>query len=265
MNTCRTTPGRRRHAIGGARQLIAAHSQARLVHRNPPSIPSSALRSCRRAALSPAASAPANSRPSGERRTPRRDAARLRVSARGAEMSPASPRAKRGAVFIPRTQRAGRLLRRADGGAEIHHRLGEIAGALRRGEFARKPAKFPALRAGSGVSTAKSRAITRSILPSTGLAGASKAIAAIGGGGVGTDARQRAQLRLRRRKLAAMTLDHGAGAGMQIAGAGVIAEPGPGFQHLLDRGRRQRAHVAPARQETARNTARRPAPSSAAA
>ena len=51
-------------------------------------------------------------------------------------------------------RRTGRHLRRADGGAEIHHRLGEIAGAARRRQRLAPAGKFPALAAGSGVSTA---------------------------------------------------------------------------------------------------------------
>ena len=41
-------------------------------------------------------------------------------------------------------------------------------------------------------------------------------------------------------KAPAMALDDGAGAGMQVAGAGVVAEPLPGMQHLVERGRGQR-------------------------
>ena len=70
-----------------------------------------------------------------------------------------------------------------------------------------------------------------------------------GGGGIGADAGQRAQRRFARRKFAAVPLDHGAGAGVQVAGAGVIAEPGPGLEHVVERRRRERPHVAPARQE----------------
>ena len=39
------------------------------------------------------------------------------------------------------------------------------------------------------------------------------------------------------------------GAGMQVAGAGVVAEAGPGLHHLLARRRRQRGHRRPARDE----------------
>ena len=38
-----------------------------------------------------------------------------------------------------------------------------------------------------------------------------------------------------------MPLDDGAGAGMQVAGAGVVAEPLPLMQHLVERGRGERA------------------------
>ena len=46
-----------------------------------------------------------------------------------------------------------------------------------------------------------------------------------------------------------MLLGHRAGAGMQIAGARVIAEPGPDLEHVIERRRGQRLHVGPARQE----------------
>ena len=52
-------------------------------------------------------------------------------------------RARRAAI-IPRAQGASRLLRRTDGGAEVHHRLGEIAGAALRNKLAGAPADLAA-------------------------------------------------------------------------------------------------------------------------
>ena len=59
-------------------------------------------------------------------------------------------------------------------------------------------------------------------------------------GGVGSDARQGAQRRLVARDLAVMALDDGPGAGVQRAGAAVVAKPLPGMQHLgfVSRGER---------------------------
>ena len=68
--------------------------------------------------------------------------------------------------------------------------------------------------------------------------------------GVVADPGQRAQRRRVVGKLAAVPLDDGAGAGVQVAGAGVIAEPLPELQHLVERGRGERANIGPARHES---------------
>ena len=121
--------------------------------------------------------------------------------------------------------------------------------ARRGGNSSRASREISGLAAGSGVVTAKSRAITRSILPSTGLAGAVESDGRDRGGGIGADAGERAQRGLACREHAAVALDHGAGAGVQVAGAGVIAQPGPGLQDVAERRRRQRLEIGPARQE----------------
>ncbi len=72
-----------------------------------------------------------------------------------------------------------RLARRADRRAQIHHRLGEIARPRCRHQRLDDARGSRGLAAGSGVSIASSREITRSTLPSTTAAGRSKAIAAI--------------------------------------------------------------------------------------
>ena len=59
----------------------------------------------------------------------------------------ASPRRRARAIVHPGAERAGRLLRRADGGAEVHQGLREIAGARGRHQVLRKP---PDLRLGRG-------------------------------------------------------------------------------------------------------------------
>ena len=70
-----------------------------------------------------------------------------------------------------------------------------------------------------------------------------------GGGGIGTDARQGQEFRLALRKRAAVTTRDGDGAGMEIAGPRIIAEPGPGLHHLGDRRRRQCVDRRPAGEE----------------
>ena len=52
------------------------------------------------------------------------------------------------------------------------------------------------------------------------------------------------------RKMSAVALDHGFGAGVQVAGAGVIAEAGPDAQHILEFRRGKRAHIGPAFEES---------------
>ena len=83
-----------------------------------------------------------------------------------------------GTLAVPRAQRAGRPLGRAQRRAQIHQRLREIAGPLRRQQRGRQPLDLGFCRRQVAASTANSRATTRSTLPSTGTAGASYAIAA---------------------------------------------------------------------------------------
>ena len=201
VNTCRTTPApppacRRMRAVAGCRPSRALYRRASRIEIRRPRrrrhFGHAAEQALRRARAHQH-----DSRRRGRRRRRRRAGARLRASApwRG-KVSGVAARMRR-AVLVPGAERAGRLLRRADGGAEIHHRLGEIAGARSRRQRRARARGSRGLAPGSGVSTAKSRAITRSTLPSTGVAGASKAIAAIGGRRVVADAGQRAQLGLR--------------------------------------------------------------------
>ncbi len=63
------------------------------------------------------------------------------------------------------------------------------------------------------------------------------------GGGVGPDTGQRAELGFAPRELPAVALDHGLGAGVQIACARVVAEPGPELEHVVERRRCQRPHI----------------------
>ena len=66
-----------------------------------------------------------------------------------------------------------------------------------------------------------------------------------GAGCISTDPRQRAQSGGGAGKFAAHLARHNFGRRMQIAGAGVIAKPGPGGQHLVLAGGGQRRHVGP--------------------
>ncbi len=251
MNTWRTTPATRRHAI---RRFLANKTRRALraprLRRNLPSIPSSALRSCRRADLWPAASAPARNHPPAAPRKQRRGARRLRASAHGAEMSPRRRGARAAQLsFHGHKAQAGVF------GVQMVAPRSIMAWAkspARRGgvSAARQPANFrlrrrQRRRRSHRAARSRARHCRRPASP----------------------ARQRRSPRWRRRyrrrcrasarklgfarrKFSAVPLDHGAGAGMQIAGAGVIAEPGPGFEHIVERRRRQRAQIGPARQET---------------
>ena len=105
------------------------------------------------------------------------------------------------------------------------------------------------LASGSGASTANSRAITRSTLPSTTLVGLVEGDRGHRGGGIGADARQGPQARLGVREDAAVIARHRAGAGQQVAGAGVVAKARPGGHHLAVLRGGQRPHRRPARGE----------------
>ena len=73
-----------------------------------------------------------------------------------------------------------------------------------------------------------------------------------GAGGVIADPRQCPQIRPVFRDSPAMALDDGRRAGVQVAGAGVIAEALPEMQHLVERGGGQRVNIRPARHESAK-------------
>jgi hypothetical protein len=70
-----------------------------------------------------------------------------------------------------------------------------------------------------------------------------------GAGGRAPDARQRHGLFERRGKFAAVPLHDRPGRAMQMTRPRVIAEPGPEVQHLVERRRREPAHVGEAREE----------------
>ncbi len=144
-----------------------------------------------------------------------------------------------GAILLQRTDEARRVLRRADFGAEIHHRLGEVAGTAgwrqRRGETAdfgfggrqrladcEKPRHDPL-----DVTVHRRRLFA-------------ECDGRNGGRGIGADARQFEKLFLCSRKGAAKVAHYGICAGFEIASAGVIAEPRPQLQDLFQRRGSQR-------------------------
>ena len=139
--------------------------------------------------------------------------------------------------------------RRAQHRAQIHHRLREIAGPLlrhqRRGEGAQpRLGRAAAACARRTAAPRPARHCRRPPRPA------------------GRRRSPRSPPRCSRRSRAARAAppgrpgnappcarDDGPRAGVQVAGAGVIAEPLPGMQHLVERGRGQRANIGKARHE----------------
>ena len=146
----------------------------------------------------------------------------------------ASPAAAGSATLAPRAQHAARPARRADRGAEIHHRLREVAGPLlrdqRRGErletrLGERQRLAYGVKAGDD---ALDIAVDRCLAPVEGDRRDRRR-------GVAADPGECAQGADVVRKDATMALDHGARAGMQVAGAGVVAEPLPEPQNVVER------------------------------
>ena len=145
----------------------------------------------------------------------------------------------------PWTDQTGGTPRPAQGRAEVHQRLGHVPRPMGAGETA---GQIMELGGGSGQSCLHSM-----------QAGHDAQHVAVDGNarravddrpqrarGVGPDAGQSAQHRFVARQLPAMALDDGPGAGVQRAGAPVIAKPLPGMQHLglLRGGKRMEARKA---------------------
>src|SRR5690242_10085595 len=149
---------------------------------------------------------------------------------------------------IPWTERTSGPFRRADRGAEIHQSLRKIPAAALRGEPLRELLDVGFCHGQCLVDGTKPRdhaldiAIDRhhTRIERDGR-DRRRSVAA--------DARERAQLGLARWKLPAMALNNSLCAGMQVAGTGVVAEPGPGPQHIIERRRRERFDIRPARRE----------------
>ena len=88
--------------------------------------------------------------------------------------------------------------------------------------------------------------MTRSTLPSIAAVSPIESDGGDGRRGIGADPGQRAQSCGFLGEIAAMPLDNGAGAGMQVAGARVIAEPLPELQDFVERGCGERPNIGPA-------------------
>ena len=168
-----------RHHAGQAAPLppSAAHRAVPSRHRTSRAIRSSALRSCRRAALLRGACAAGCGRPRATRRTRHRAATRRSSSRLARKALLIAARARRAGALHGQITQAGasacRSWRRDPSSPGRSRRRGAAASVLA------ASARMRGFAPGSSSSTANSRAITRSILPSTGLACRSNAIAAI--------------------------------------------------------------------------------------
>lgn len=147
-----------------------------------------------------------------------------------------------------RAEAAGRTARGADRRAKVHQALREIAGMLGRGQPLRQRLDLRLRRRQRRLDCEQPRdypfdiAVHRGRMPPEGDRGDR-------GRRIGPDAGKLAQGVLGAGKTAAMGLRHGARAGMEIAGTGVIAEPGPGGEHVTEAGPRQCRHIRPAAQK----------------
>ena len=159
-------------------------------------------------------------------------------------------------VAVQRTQRAGRFLRGADRGAQVHQRLRAVAGArvlVAGATCSAEQRHRQLLNQRLGL---RQRLLDREQPRHHALdiavdrhGAAAEGNRRYGGGGIRPDPRQRAQTLLGIRKHPAMIAPHRHRAGVQIARAGIIAEPGPHPQHVVERGTAERFDVGPARQK----------------
>ena len=180
-----------------------------------------------------------------ESRAPAKCAGLLRRLARKALLIAARPCR---AILVERAQRAGRLLRRADRGAEIHQRLRAIPGARLRPSNVRPAAgsaAWPAATAPRPRTAATPRARYCRRPAWSDVEGDRRDRRR----SIGPDPRQRAQAILGIRKDAAMIAQHRDRASVQVPRPRIIAEPGPHPQHLVERGAAERRDIGPARQE----------------
>ena len=134
--------------------------------------------------------------------------------------------------LAPWAERAGRLLRGADGGAEVHHGLGEVAGAGRgcQGGGADTDLGFRRRHGLGDAKEAGDDALDVTV---------DHRRRAIEGDGrdrrrrIGADAGEREEPLFGFGEAAAELAGDGLGAGLEIAGAGIVTEPGPGLHDVL--------------------------------
>jgi hypothetical protein len=154
-----------------------------------------------------------------------------------------------GAAATPRAEDAARPPRRTDRGAEIHQCLREIAGPLLRHHCRGERPEARVCRRKGFRHRIKPRddpfdiAVDCRGPPVEGDSGNRSR-------GVGPDPGQRTQRRRVGGEPGAMPLDDGARAGMQVAGARVIAEALPELKYLVERCRGERQHIGPACHES---------------
>ena len=135
--------------------------------------------------------------------------------------------AHRRTILTQRADAAGGVARGANGGAQVHHRLGKIAGAQVRRDAVGGGAD---VRPGRGQRCRYGEQTCDHPLD-IGVdhhGAAAKGNRGDGRGGIGAQARQGAQCIFGVGEAAAMVGHHGAGAGQQVAGTGIIAQPRPG-------------------------------------
>ncbi len=152
--------------------------------------------------------------------------------------------------IVPRARAAVGAARRAHGGAEIHQRLGEVAGAAARGEVR---GGLGDLGLGAGqrrLDAPQPRHHPLDVAVDRGRLAAERD-RRDRGGGIGADAGQGEEPVLVVGKDAGHLPAHVTRAGMHVARPGVIAEPLPGMQHPVEIGGGKLVYGGPAFDEAA--------------
>ena len=145
----------------------------------------------------------------------------------------------------PRTNPAGRVARRTDGGTQIHHGLGIVPGPHLRRQPAGAQGQFGFRRRKRCFHLIQSRHHPLDVAIHNGR-GQIESNRPNRRCGIGANAGQRLQRRQIGGKDAAVPRHHGPRTGQQIAGAGVIAEPRPSRHHLGVGGTSKRCNCRPA-------------------
>jgi hypothetical protein len=152
------------------------------------------------------------------------------------------------ALAGPRARAAGRRTRGAYRRTQIHQRLREVARAVFRNQIERAVVNRP-LRLRQGDLDGRQPRDDALGIAVDGRGAAAMSDRRDGAGGIGADAGQFPQSLLGVGKPAAQFTGNGAGAGVQVACPGIVAEPRPGAEHLIERGRGQRLDARPALHE----------------